>query len=201
MSNPFDEVMVNVRRNLEALRARLVSLGYGFSNPESALLLPTSEDVGHIKFLEGNLGPLPLALASFYRVVGSVDFTGRHPDWRGCEYPDPIVVAPVAHAISEVKEFLELESPDEYWASESGIFRIPIAPDYYHKEDVSGGMWYGVEVPNEKDDPALLEEWHETTFVGYLRLCFEWGGFPGLERAEANHTWPLAKLKVGLAAI
>lgn len=183
------------------LHARLVSLGYGFSNPESALLSPSPEDEGRIKFLEENIGPVPLALASFYRVVGSVDFTGGRPGWEGCEYPDPIVVAPVAHAISEAKEFLELESPDEYWASESGTFRIPIAPDYYHKEDVSGGMWYGVEVPNERDDPALLEEWHHTTFVEYLRLCFGWGGFPGLERAGANHTWPLAKLKEGLAAV
>ena len=201
MRNPFDEVMEKVRRNLEVLHACLVSLGYRFSNPEAALLLPNSEVEGHIKFLEENIGPLPLALASFYRVVGSVDFTGGHPDWEGCEYPDPIVIEPVAHAVSEAKEFLELESPDEYWASDSGIFRIPIAPDYYHKEDVSGGMWYGVEVPNERDDPALLEECHHTTFVGYLRLCFEWGGFPGLERAGANHTWPLEKLKDGLAAI
>lgn len=201
MSSPFDEMMVKVRGNLETLHARLVSFDYRFSNPESALLLPNAEVEGHIKFLEENIGTLPLALASFYRVVGSVDFTGGQPDWEGCDYPDPIVVGPVAHAIYEAKEFLELESPDEYWASESVIFRIPIAPDYYHKEDVSGGMWYGVEVPNEKDDPALLEEWHRTTFVGYLRLCFEWGGFPGLERTEANQTWPLAKLKERLAAI
>lgn len=201
MSNPFDELMAKVRGNLEALHTWLVSFDYRFSNPESALLLPDSKVEGHITFLEDNIGPLPLALASFYRVVGSVDFTGGHPEWEGCEYPDPIVVDPVSYAVSEAKEFLGLESPDEYSASDSGIFRIPVAPDYYHKEDVSGGMWYGVEVPNGKDDPALLEEWHHTTFVGYLRLCFEWGGFPGLERAETNHTWPLARLREGLAAI
>jgi hypothetical protein len=201
MSDAFDEVMEKVRSNLAGLHVRLVSLGYRFSNPDAALLPPNSETEGRVKFLEENIGPLPPALASFYRVVGSVDFTGGHPDWGGCEYPDPIVVEPVAHAVSEAEEYLELVSPDEYWGSDSGIFRVPIGPDYYHKEDVSGGMCYGVEVPNEEDDPALLEEWHQTTFVGYLRLCFEWGGFPGLERAGANHTWPLAKLKEGLAAI
>jgi len=133
--------------------------------------------------------------------VGSVDFTGRPPEWEGCEYPDPIVIDSVEFAVSEAKEFLKLASPDEYWGSDSGIFRIPIAPDYYHKKDVSGGMWYGVEVPNNKEDPELLEEWHQTTFVGYLRLCLEWGGFPGLERAEAKHTLPIEKLKEGLVAI
>jgi hypothetical protein len=201
MSNPFDEMMEKVRCNLEVLHASLASLGYRFSKPESALLSPGPEVEAQLRFLEENIGRVPLALAAFYRVVGCVDFTGGHPEWEGCEYPDPIVVDPVEYAVSEAKEFLELESPEGYWDSDSGIFRVPIAPDYYHKEDVSGGMWYGVEIPNGKDDPDLLEEWHHTTFVGYLRLCFEWGGFPGLERAEAKHTWPLAKLKEGLAPI
>ena len=142
----------------------------------------------HIRFLGEKIDTVPLAPVSFYRIVGSVDFTGGHSDWGDCEYPDPIVVAPVAHAVTEAKEFLELESPEEYWAAESGVFRIPIAHDYYHKEDVSGGMWHGVEVPNGKDDPALLEEWHHPTLVGYLRLSFEWGGFPGLERV--GRAWP-----------
>jgi hypothetical protein len=201
MRNLFDETMWKARRNLEVLHGRLQALGYRFSHPDSALRAPDPEVESNIRFLEENIGRVPLALSTFYRLVGGVDFTGRHPAWKGCEYPDPVVVDPVAYAISEAKEFLGLETPEDYWGSESGIFRIPIAPDYYHKEDVSGGMWYGVEVPNEEDDPALLEERHQTTFVGYLRLCFEWGGFPGLERAEANHTWPLAKLKEGLTAI
>ena len=201
MSKPFDEVMEKVRGNLEMLHDRLLSLGYRFANPDAALLSPDPDVDLHIGFLEESLGPVPRALASFYRVVGSVDFTGGHPEWRGCAYPDPIVVGPVFDAVSEAVEFLELESPQEYWGSENGIFRVPVAPDFYHKENVSGGMCYGIEVPNVKDNPALLEEWHQTTFVGYLRVCFEWGGFPGLERAETNHTWPLAKLKERLAAI
>ena len=89
-----------------------------------------------------------------------MDFTGEHPEWRGCQYPDSIIVYPLVGAISEAREFLELESPEEYWGSYKGIFRIPIAPDYYHKEHVSGGMWYGVEIPNKEDDPPLLEVWH-----------------------------------------
>jgi hypothetical protein len=201
MSNQYDEIMEKVRCNLETLQASLISLGYRFSKPESALLVPAPEVEGHIKFLEEKIGKVPAALSAFYRIVGSVDFTGEHPEWRGCEYPDPIVVEPLAYAVSEAKEFLELESLEEYWGSASGIFRVPVAPDDYHKQNVSGGMWYGVEIPNEEDDPPLLEERHHTSFVEYLRLCFEWGGFPGLEGAEAVHTWPLTKLTIGVIAI
>src|SRR5262245_7775914 len=202
MSTTFDKIMRRTLGNLEVLHDRLLSMGYRFSHPESALLSPSPEVEDEIRFLEAHIGEVPLALTMFYRVVGSVDFTGAHPEWEGCEYPDPIVVYPLSDAVSEAKEYLELKSPEEeYWASNSGIFRVPIAADYYHKEDVGGGMWYGVEFPNRNDDPELLEEWHHTTFVGYLRLCFEWGGFSGLERAEVSHSWPLAKLKQGLAAI
>lgn len=201
MSNPFDVVMEKVRRNLVVLHARLVSLGYRFANPARALRPLNAEGEDHIKFLEEKIGRVPLALASFYRVVGRVDFTGGHPQWEGCEYPDPIVVESVEYAVTEAQAFLTLASPDEYWEAHNGIFRIPIAPDYYHKENVSGGICYGIEVPNEKDDPDLLEEWHHTTFVGYLGHCFEWGGFPGLARAQGKHTWPVGKLKEELTAI
>jgi hypothetical protein len=201
MSSQFDETMKKVKCNLETIHANLGSLGYRFSKPDSALLMPGPEIEGHIKFLEEKIGKIPPALSAFYRIVGSVNFTGEHPEWRGCEYPDPIVVDPLAYAVSEAKEFLELPSHEEYWGSDSGIFRIPVAPDYYHKENVSGGMWYGIEIPNKEDDPLLLEEWHHTSFVEYLRLCFKWGGFPGLERAEAIHTWPLSKLRIGVTAI
>ncbi|HEY7115262.1 MAG TPA: hypothetical protein VH475_01680, partial [Tepidisphaeraceae bacterium] len=68
-------------------------------------------------------------------------------------------------------------------------YAVPIAPDRYHKADVSGGMWYGVSLPAVADDPPLNHEPHRTTFVGYLELTLRWGGFPGLDRSP-GHNWP-----------
>lgn len=67
-----------------------------------------------------------------------------------------------------------------------------------HKEEVAGGMWYGVAVPNTVDDPSLLEERHKTTFCGYLELVMKWGGFPGLDSCEAEHSWPVEELVRGI---
>ena len=55
---------------------------------------------------------------------------------------------------------------------------VPVAPDAYHKQNVSGGMWYNLSVPAVTDDPPLNDERHRTTFVGYLELALRWGGFP-----------------------
>jgi hypothetical protein len=56
---------------------------------------------------------------------------------------------------------------------------MPIAPDNYHKNNVSGGPPYSIIVPNKAIDAKLENEWHTTTFVNYLRICFRHGGFPG----------------------
>lgn len=195
----FDEVMQRVATNLAMLADRLRGLGYEFRNADRVLPGPDAKVEQKLARIEECIGAVPRALASFYRIVGAVDFCGSHPEWSGCDYPDPIVVEPIDSAMDELEQYLELDDPaEEYWGSESGVFRIPIAPDYYHKEDVSGGMWYGVEVPNDAADPQLLEEWHETTFVSYLEICFRWGGFPGLERNKETIIWPVRDLTQGL---
>jgi hypothetical protein len=137
-----------------------------------------------IAWIEREFGPVPLATKLFWLRVGSVDLCGSHPNWTGCEYPDPLVVNPPSHSV-EVEE--RRINPE--W-----VFRIPVAPDFYHKEGVSGGMWYSVGVPAIADDPPLNDEWHHTSFLSYLELAIQWGGFPGLERCP-QHTWPIELLR------
>jgi hypothetical protein len=57
-------------------------------------------------------------------------------------------------------------------------------------------MWYNLSVPAVADDPPLNDEWHHTTFVSYLELAVQWGGFPGLADCP-GHTWPVAELVRG----
>jgi hypothetical protein len=170
-------------------------MGYVFADLAEALPGPRGDVDGAIERVETLVGPLPLMLARFYRTVGSVDLRGRHPDWQGCDYPDPLVVDPIDAVLDEAREYAELENPAaDYWASETGVFRAPIGPDALHKANVSGGMWYGVEVPNASSDPIVLEEPHRLPFTEYLELALGWGGFPGLA-AAANHSWPLERLR------
>jgi hypothetical protein len=57
---------------------------------------------------------------------------------------------------------------------------LEVAPDGFFKFWVSGGGPYWIAVPNAAVDGILGHEWHQTTLVNYLRICFRWAGLPEL---------------------
>ncbi|UBF29113.1 hypothetical protein K9N68_15505 [Kovacikia minuta CCNUW1] len=178
------ETMSRVRTNVELLVPRLQSIGYEFGiypdgsprSYHSQAHIPPAPDISiKIATLEELVGTLPLSLRVFWEVVGSVAFIGYHPDWP--DYSDPLVVDPFDQVDAEYEYWKE--NCEDYGLEEVGPFELPIAPDSYHKDNVSGGPPYGIIVPNSTIDAKLENESHETTFVDYLRVCFRSGGFPG----------------------
>jgi hypothetical protein len=178
---------------LSELKRRLQHRGYLFQDDEASLPGPIANVSVVTARIEREVGAVPLALRLFYERVGSVNFLGTHPDWTGCEYPDAIVIDPPAAILCELDDYLY--DPETYKAA-YGTLCLPIAPDYYHKENVSGGPAYSVAVPGD-DDPPFLNEWHHVSFVDYLEIAVRWGGFPGLERCP-DHNWPIPDLTAGL---
>jgi hypothetical protein len=110
----------------------------------------------------------------------------RDEDWAG--YPDPLVVYSPSWPgfLDDILTDFEFRLRGGY-IDEGNGFQIDIAPDAKHKEDVSGGAPYGVAVPSPLADATLLNEWHETTFVRYLRVAFSGGGFPGFGRPATKY--------------
>jgi len=149
-----------------------------------------------IEHIESEVGPLPLSLKLFWLRVGSVNFCGEHPEWQlgSNDYPDPVFVAPPSVAVEELEEFL---SDKEERLRCNFPYVVPVAPDFHHKANVSGGTSYNISVPAIGDDPPLNDEWHKTTFLNYLEIAVKWAGFPGLERCQ-RHNWPIAQLVEGL---
>jgi hypothetical protein len=183
--------MENILHNAKQLHSNLSVLGFQFTHPEMVIGRPDPELAEKLQPIEKQFMHIPRALRIFYEVIGSLDFSGSHPEWNGCEYPDPLFVDPVDTVVSEFKMWNEDPEIDR------SCFSLPIAPDMYHKENVSGDMFYNVVLPCLDDDPIISDEWHHTTFLNYLHTCFVWGGFPGLEKSS-DHTWPLEKMKKGL---
>jgi hypothetical protein len=196
------EMMLRVQHNLGLLVPRLRELGYvfgykwavdrGILTPEGAqeieqhkpFLSPPSDEVGQwIEELERRAGLLPLSLRAFYEVVGGVNFVGSHPVW-GAYGLDALVV----ESAEQVVEFDDWM----HWSEDKdaqGICELPIAPDEHHKYFVSGNV-YTIRVPALAADVRLDGEWHDATFVEYLRTCFYWGGFPGWERLVPSSRSP-----------
>jgi hypothetical protein len=170
------ETMGRVRRNCERIISRLHILGYVFGTfPDGKRrsgrmpphTLPSQKMQADCDELESEAGPLPLSLVAFWQEVGAVDLVGMLPSWPAGL--DPLVVDPPEGPLAELYE------------EDEEIF-ISLAPDEFHKDNISGGGPYGLELPNPAADFMFMDEPHEVLFVPYLRLALlQWGGFPGLD--------------------
>jgi hypothetical protein len=194
MRASIDAHIDRIATALATLVGRLRHHGYDFARPDEVLPGPESTVEDSIDRIESEIGAVPYALAAFWRKIGSVNLCGSHPDWYGCDYPDPLVVEPASLAVAELDEFL---ADREERINADFPYLIPIAPDDYHKEDVSGGMWYNVDCPAATDDPLINDERHGVTFLNYLDLALKLGGFLGLDQVT-RHSWPIAELSANL---
>jgi hypothetical protein len=181
------ETMRRVRRNCERLIDRLRAMDYKFGTyPDGSTGYYTSGPLlrldeasrDDIAALEEAVGPLPLSLVAFWEQVGSVDFVGMLRSWpTGL---DALVIEGPEAAISV------LDDRDQM-IEDIGHFEASLAPDALHKDNVSGGAPYAVELPNPGADFLFLNERHNLTFVPYLRLAIlRFGGFPGLDGGTAE---------------
>lgn len=178
-------------RRIEALVSRLRDLGYHFDRPDEVFPGPDREAPEAIKQIEQAAGPLPLALKLFWLRVGSVDLSGHHPEWQEPGYLDQLVIFPSTYALYELDEYLDdKEDRDE----NNEPYTVPVAPDYFHKANVSGGLPYSIAVPAVADDPPLLNTPSPETFLEHISNALRFGGFPGLEDCP-GHSWPLATLR------
>jgi hypothetical protein len=218
------ETMRRVRYNLDLLIPRLQELGYVFgygwvqpweldwaqSNPP--LRTPPPANVRQLlDAFEQKVGILPLSLRAFYEEIGGVNFVGSHPQWQqfsdehryfpnndyyDCYQFDPLFVeAPSQEFFDSLLEWEPYEKRDDL------RYPLDIAPDSFHKMNVSGGAIYQVEVPNAGADAPLLGEWHQTSFVNYLCICLHYGGLPGLEGMESELAEELEYLRAGLLTV
>jgi hypothetical protein len=188
--------MERVATNVERLIARLKGHGYEFGvypdgtalrGTTSPLIRPNTASLLEIDELEHFAGTIPLSLRAFWEVLGCVCLIGRTCHGR-LEYSDPLYVAPPIVGIVDVREF----HPDKFEAREplGEPFACPIAPDFLHKDNISGGEPYSIRLPNVGADTKLENEWHDLYFVNYLRVAIlEWGGFPGLASSNPFEKW------------
>jgi len=215
------ETMRRVRHNLDLLTPRLQELGYVFgyawvqpweldwaqSNPP--LRTPPPPHVRQIlDAFEQKVAVLPLSLRAFYEEIGGVNFVGSHPQWQQLsdehryvpnnEYPygfDPLYVE------APSQEFFDALAQWKPYDGDDSRYPLEVAPDSFHKMNVSGEGSYEIEVPNAGADAPFLGEWHQTTFVNYLRICLHFGGLPGLEGIESEIAEELAYLRAGLLPV
>lgn len=211
------EMMRRVRYNIELITTHLNHMGYrfgeGFWDENEHLSIeeknsieqdipifksPTAETPERISYLERLVGPLPLSLLYWYKIVGSVNLIGSFPsssersiDRRYGSVLDPLFIYSVDMAIKMVSIHLQ----HDVWERDP---TLSLSPDNYYKYSYSGKGAYSILLPCKAFDAILQLEQHHLTFINYLRLCLHWGGFPGLEQENRLTPEEFAYLKKDL---
>lgn len=174
------ETFQRVAYNLEIIYSELKNTGYVFR--KRPLVKPFADTEQLLKQLENAVRPfgfVPLSLKMFYRIVGACDFgwdyaANENYLWQ---YADPIQIGSLDDVVAEVTEENYLTDLAEYY-EEDGFVSLPLAADYLHKDNTSGGPAYSLKLTETQTvDSWFLNEEHDTTFIHYLRICFDNCGF------------------------
>jgi hypothetical protein len=147
---------------------------------------------------EDALGPLPLSLVALTRLVDVVDLRGSFPQWDPSAYDfDDDPDWPSVGLISDPLNLTGIETlndcllPDRNTvdpglAETDGSVYAHIGSDYLLSANVAGGF-HTVRLPDPVADPMVIGVCKRPgiRLVEYLRVAFEWGGFPGFEFADS----------------
>jgi hypothetical protein len=195
------ETFQRVKYNLEILHAALTEQNYQFKTiyectsdyPIAKPLKNCDKLLARLDKTVQKFGYVPLSLKMFFKIVGSCNFSWDYDEnpniiW---EYADPIQV-------SALNDMLALMQADDWKGlmkdlvyegiDEDNCPYIEFSADYYHKDDWSGGQGYAIELTQRPSiDSRVLFEAHKTTFVNYLRLYFQKGGFIRIDNPDNVH--------------
>ncbi|SHN34468.1 hypothetical protein [Mucilaginibacter sp. OK098] len=201
--------------NLEIIFSELKNINYAFKtefqcNSERPLLRPlpdTDELLVKLNSATSDFGQIPLSLKLFYKIVGSCNFAWDYDNrpemfWK-CA--DPIQI----NSIDDIVNYVSDDDWTEYLseALEDDNSQSPyleLAADYLHKDNISGGPPYSIQLTKEPSiDGLFLNEPNETTFINYLRICMENCGFSRITNAEYENDYKefFAKIKPQLKNI
>jgi hypothetical protein len=201
VNNVLTETFNRVADNLNIISAELKNVDYAFKtdfryNSERPILKPLSNTDELLLQLENGVkdfGQIPYSLKAFYKIVGSCNFGwdyDKRPEilWK-CA--DPIQLSSLDDLVSEVldsdwKEYLnELIEEDE-----SQLPYLELAADYLHKDNISGGLPYSIQLTKYASiDSLFMNEPNNTTFIDYLRICMENCGFSRITKANFDASY------------
>lgn len=181
-----DEMARRARRVIEGIDELLVGQGYEFSGPDdgetwdSGLIPPGSDVTELLDWLRKNVGPVPMTLSSWLRLVGDVCFMGEHPRWS-MAFADPLVFRP-EDSIRYLRSCYEEYSPEDRDPTDPPL--LGLVPGLETKSAPGGDRDYGLVVPDGCVDGIMHCDGFNMLFVDYLNWMFRSGGFPRPKQKE-----------------
>jgi hypothetical protein len=197
-----DQMARRARHNIEMIIERLTGDSYRFHDntgsqaPVAPHVPPTASAAGHAQWLEERFGPVPMTVLSWVRLVGDVWLVGTHPQWATSAAADPLVIELEGSRFDGASIRRYFEEGYEGWRKGlpqlgDSLFTLEVAPDRFHKANVSGGQSYGIIVPDGSAEGLITGE-VTMPFVSYLNWVFRNGGFPWPE--PGNPHWQIRRV-------
>lgn len=203
----------------------VIRLNQEARRPPPTFASPSPETPETLEELQRQYGLFPLSLVAWYETVGAVNLVGSFPvaDPLDPEGFNDLYQYRAACAHGHMDQYrLPARDLDPFWVSslaaqrahlafqdmppirpdQRGEYRLFIAPGERSKHGFEGGDSLEIYIPAPEVDARMRSNtWYDLTFVEYLRLCFRWGGFPGLEARARKPTRELAILTEDLRPI
>ncbi|WPQ60133.1 hypothetical protein SIO70_17470 [Chitinophaga sancti] len=182
----LEDCMERVLNNFIMIKKELEENGYIFENieelnPDYCIIEPNQEKVDLLSlqkiFPEGFI---PYSLLYFYKKIRTIDFRGYFSNWENPYYLDAIYIYSL-HGFLDVNQYRgEFMVDEKTWG-----YEVLISPDEHVKENVSGGIGYGLELTKTpRIDTNIIDFTETISFIEYLRLCLKWAGLVGLDKYE-----------------
>jgi len=192
------ETFQRVAHNLAIVYTELKNINYLFPTkfdynslrPLTKPLPNTEELLAKLSETVQPYGYVPLSLKMFYSIVGACNFgwdynTNEEYIWQ---YADPIQINSLDDLVSEVTDEGLNEWQDYY--EEDGFISLQLSADYFLKDNTSGGPAYALQITDKQSvDAPFLNEEHNTTFINYLRICFDNCGFSRIKNPENRNDY------------
>jgi hypothetical protein len=196
----LEETFRRTAVNLEIIYSELQRIDYQLktefqNNSDKPLVKPLPNTVDLLKKLDETVKPfgfVPLSLKKFYQIVGACNFAWDYEVNENFfwDYADPIQIMSLDDLVSFITDEYWFEEIEEYLEDDLGPAHLELAADYFHKDNVSGGAPYSLEITKKPSiDGLFLNELHNTTFVDYLRICFENCGFSNISKTDLKNDY------------
>lgn len=148
-----------------------------------------------------NYGYMPLSLVYLYKKINQINFlmAPLNGQTRPFLYSDPLFIDSLENILTNIEDGSWAENMEENENDGLDTY-IEISPDYYHKDNISGGEPYGVQLTKSQqiDSKIINTPYGMMYFVDYLRMSFDYAGFPYIHRHNANITVQIEELKKNL---
>jgi hypothetical protein len=199
------ETFERVAHNLQVIYTALQATGYVFvARPLHPPLPGTEKLLQQLDDAVRDYGYVPLSLKYFYKIAGGVDFAWDYDAEANIPWKlaDPIQISSLDELVPYVADADWREYMHECMDDENGgAAFLELSADDLHKDNISGGMPYSLRITAMPAiDSDFMFEPHQTTFINYLRICFEYCGFAGNPDEESYRAF-VASVKPKLKPI